>query len=426
METSSHMKELNKRNKQMDAKKFLVSFVMLVSVLFLAGMASAQELAENVRIEVNGIQVSDAVGFVNPAIIVGDSLLVRVEFDATVNAQDIVVRAELDGNKKSVREQTNSFDIEDGNRYVKTLAVIVPFDLKDKLSDVMELSVRISGDGLRDDLGPFTLRVQRGSYNLEVLSVNTPQTISAGELFPVDVVLRNIGYNDLSNLFVTAKIPALNIERTSYFGDLVAIQCDEDAEPADNYGVDIDRKCIEGEDDTASGRLFLQVPYNVKPGTYTLEVKVESEDTALSQTVQIAVGNSFSEGYFFVSGNQLLIINPTNELAVYRFVPQSTSDLSVRLSENLVSVPAGASKTIMVEADSKVSGTQTYSVSVFTADGKLVDTLEFTESFDGTKVTSPIAVLTIILAIIFIVLLVVLIVVVGKKPSKEEYSESYY
>ncbi len=428
METSSQMKEINKGNKQMDAKKFLVFFAMLVSVLFLAGSVSAQEIADNVRIEVNGLEVFDdgALPIVSPAIVVGDIILVRVEFDSLVNAQDITIRTELESNKKSVREQTSPFDIEEENRYAKTLKVQVPFDLKDTLSGVIDLSVRISGNGLRDDFGPFQLRVQRESYKIEFLSVNTPQTINAGELFPVDIVLRNIGYNDLSNLFVTAKIPALNVERTSYFGDLVAIQCDKDAEPEDNWGVDITRKCFENREDTASGRIFLQVPYNAKAGTYTLEVKVEGEDTASSHLVQIAIVNKFSEGYFLVSGNQLLIINPTNEIVVYKLVPQSTSDLSVSLSENLVSIPAGSSKTISVEADSKTAGIQKYFVSVFTSDGKLADTLEFTETFEGTKVTNPIAVLTIVLAIIFIVLLVVLIVLVGKKPTKEEFGESYY
>ena len=128
-----------------------------------------------------------------------------------------------------------------------------------------------------------------------------------------------------------------------------------------------------------------------------------------------------------MSGNQLLIVNPTNQLIVYRLVPQSTSVVSVSLSESLVAVAAGSSRTVTVDTTSDVLGTQTYAVNVFSADGTLVDTVSFSKTFEGRDVTSSIVVLTIVLAIIFIVLLVVLIVLLGKKSKKtEEFSESYY
>ena len=43
---------------------------------------------------------------------------------------------------------------------------------------------------------------------------------------------------------MTAKISALDIERTVFFGDLVALECDDSptTTAVDNYGVNIDRK----------------------------------------------------------------------------------------------------------------------------------------------------------------------------------------
>ena len=122
----------------------------------------------------------------------------------------------------------------------------------------------------------------------------------------------------------------------------------------------------------------------------------------------------------------MLIVNPTNDVVVYRLVPESTNAVAVSVSESLVAVPAGSSKTVTVTADANVAGTQTYAVDVFSADGALVERVNFATTEDG-GVTSPIVVLTVILAIIFIVLLVVLIVLIGKKPEKsEEFGESYY
>ena len=406
----------------METKKLLVSFMMLVSVLFLAATVSAVTNVGAINsVEVDGINVSD-----NPAIIAGETVLVKVEFTSDVNVSDITVEVEIEGDRKDVQAETALFDVEDEHTYAKTLRLDIPFDLKDELSGFVDLNIKISGSGYKT-IGSYTLRIQRESYNLNVLSVGGPQTISAGESFPVDFVLRNIGYNNLDDLFVTAKISALDIEKSVFFGDLVAIQCDKDANSVENYGIDIDRKCIENKEDTASGRIFLQLPFDANPGVYALELEIESEDLVSSETVQVVIENPFSQGHFIVSGDQLLIVNPTNQLVVYRLVPQSTSIVSVSLSGSVVAVPAGSSKTITVDATSDVLGTQTYAVNVFSADGTLVDTVSFSKNFEGRDITSPIIVLTIVLAIIFIVLLVVLIALLGKKSKKtEEFGESYY
>ena len=411
--------------KNMETKKLLVSFVMLVSVLFLAATVSAVLPSVGIinSIEVDGIDVL----LDDPVIIAGETVLVKVEFTSDVNASDITVEVEIEGDKKDVQAETSLFDVEQGHRYAKTLRLDVPFDLKDELSGFVELNIEISGSGYKTSYSYDTLRVQREPYNLDVLSVGVPQTISAGESFPVNFVLRNIGYNDLDDLFVTARISALDIEKSVFFGDLVALECDEGAESVDNYGVEIDRRCFEDKTDTASGRIFLQLPFDAQPGIYALELKVDGEDMVSSETVQVVIENPFPEGHFIVSGDQLLIVNPTNQLVVYRLVPQSTTVVSVSLSESIVAVPAGSSRTVIIDATSDALGTQTYAVNVFSADGTLIDTVSLSKTFEGRDITSPIVVLTIVLAIIFIVLLVVLIVLLGKKPKKaEEFGESYY
>ncbi|MBW6442558.1 DUF916 domain-containing protein [Patescibacteria group bacterium] len=405
----------------MNKTNLLVSFIMLVSILFLSSMISAQDIGKEILVEVNGINVNQA-----PAVVVGERLLIRVEFTSLVNVQDVTIRAELEGDRRRVEAETSHFDIESGHRYYKTLSLDVPFDLRQKLSGYADLNIRIKG-GDFVYAETFQLRVQRESYSVDIISVEAPQTIRAGELFPVDIVLKNLGYNDLNDLFVTVRVPELGIQRTSFFGDLVAVRCESGIDSEDNWGVDISRKCHEDEKDTVSGRIFLQMPFGIAPGLYNLEVEVQSEDTTSTRTIQIAIQNAFPQGNFIVSGDQLLIVNPTNEIVVYRIVPQSTDLISVSSSETLVSVPAGSSKTITFEAESENSGTQTFSVSIFGMDGSLIETVQFSKDFEGKSSTSPIAILTIILAIIFVVLLVVLIILIGKKPQKtEEFGESYY
>jgi preprotein translocase subunit SecG len=407
---------------KMNTKNILVSFMALVSVLFvIASVSAADPLATINSVEVDGINVNDL-----PALVTDDTLTVRVEFTSLVNASDITVEVEIEGDKYDVEAQTSSFDVEEGQRYRKLLKLEIPFDLKDILSGFVDLNIDISGDGYKTQ-DTYTLRVQRESYNADIKSIGVPQIIKAGETFPVDIVLKNLGYNDLDDLYISASIPALGIERTGFFGDLVALECDDNDEPVDNYGVDIDRKCNEDDEDTLNRRLFLQVPYGVESGVYALEVSVENDDTTSSEVIQVIVDNAFSSGNFIVSGDNLLIVNPTNDVIVYRLVPESTAALSVSLSEDLVAIPAGSSKMVSVDATGDSAGTYTYSVNVFSVDGALLDSISFSKTVEGKDVTSPIVVLTVILAIIFIVLLIVLIVLMGKKPEKaEEFGESYY
>jgi len=218
----------------------------------------------------------------------------------------------------------------------------------------------------------------------------------------VDIVLKNTGYNDLDDVYVTVKMPELNIEKTAYLGDLVAVETDD-----------------EDDENTATGRLYLEVPYNVKSGTYNLEVTVKNDDTESTVSKQISVQNGFPDVAMKV-GSDLLLLNPTDTLRVYRVVYQTT--------EVVVVVPAGASKTVPIELKSTDSQVDVF---VFSGD-ELLSTLKFsgsdTTSGNGTtEIASPIVVLTVILAIVFLVLLVVLIVLMTKKPQKtEEFGESYY
>ncbi len=390
----------------MDIKKLLVSFVMLVSFVLLASTVSAQELAVIDSVTIDGV---DATNF--PAIIVGDVLLVRVEFTPLANLSDVTVRAELEGDRRTVSATRSGLVVEEGYRSFQTLRVEVPFDLDEKLSSYALLTVKISGSGFRTEES-FPMRLQREPFRVDVLSVELPQSVNAGEYFPVEVVLRNRGYNNLRDLKVTIKVPALGIERSSFFGgSLVATE--------------------NGKVDTLKDTLYLKLPYDVSPGTYSLEavVTVSGKDAADSKTVQFVARNQFPQGNFVVSDGEILIANPTNELVVYRLTTESEKDVSVRLSESTVAIPAGSSRTVRVELLTDFAGRHDYSVNVYALDGSLVQKVEFSETIrEGkTSLASPLFILTIILAIVFVVLLVVLIVLVGKKPkSTEEFGESYY
>lgn len=384
------------KEQKMNAKKLLVSFMAIALVMFLAVTVSAANITDNLEVKVN----DDWASYNDLSVTAGETLVIKVAFNSLIDASDVTVKAEIEGSKVDSSEISSSFDVETGLRYSKTLRVKVPYELKDEVSDDVSLIVTVKKGSSYKTVEEYTLRVQRPSYNANIMSIVTSNTVAAGESFPVDIVLKNTGYNNLDDVYVSASLSTLSgVERTVYFGDMVSLESDDD----------------DDDSTTATGRITLQMPFSAEPGIYVLDVKVSNEDLEVSKSKQIIVENDFPNKVI-KAGNDLLIVNPTDKLKIYQVVCPD--------SEQFVTVEAGSSKTVAISPTS-----DEYAVTVLSTNGEVIDSFTFNAAVKDTSdsSSSPIVILTIILAIVFLVLLVVLIVLIGKKPEKsEEFGESYY
>ena len=416
---------------KMNTKNLMVSFIAMALTLFLAVSVSAS--FDVAKVTVDGINVSN-----DPSIVAGETVTVKVYFDSNVNASDVTVEAEIECDKEDVEAETVSFDVEDGNRYKKVLNLEVPFDLKDELSNEVSLNIKISGDGYKNTT-EYTLKVQRPSYNIDIKSIATSQTVEAGETLPVDIVLKNLGYNNLDDLYVKVSISELGLEKTAYFGDLVALEecdCLDDEICTARCGNCVD----DDDDDTVYGRLLLKIPYGVSAGTYTVDVEVSNDDTKTSEVKEVVIKNDLLHNTIIGSNSKtvavgeeaeykVIVVNPTNKLKVYRLITESAEGFSSNAKEAVVAVPAGSSKTVLVTAYAKEAGKYDFAVNVF-SDDNVVETVTLSLNAEGEKAetsTDSVVALTVGLAIVFLVLLVVLIVLITKKSAKtEEFGESYY
>ena len=399
---------MNKKNAKMNTKRILVSFLLIASVLFLASMASAAQVAETASIKVNDVTVAtyDGTSWTpvdNASVNAGDTITVKVQFKADVNGSDVRVKTTLEGEKADVVSTTALFDVVTGKTYVKTLTLKVPSDFQDdNLNEELTLNVRIWNSDDETETGDIELELQRPSYDVSIKSVMTSSTVEAGQLIPVDIVLKNVGYNTLKDMYITASIGDLRLSKTAYFGDLVDVQTESTSTD-------------DSDKSTVTGRLYLEVPYNVKSGIYTLKVTAENEETSSEMTKEIVITNGFPD-IAMKSGNDLVLLNPTNQLKVYTVKYADT--------ETSVIVPAASSKSVTIQTPT--SGDYKFDVAVFSGD-KLLSTVNFSGEAQSVQLTSPIMILTVILAIVFLVLLVVLVVLITKKPQKtEEFGESYY
>ena len=408
----------------MKTKNLLICFIALAGVLFSLNAVNAGEIADVYSIEINGVDLTES----DASVIAGETIQIEIWFDALQDASDVKIKAELEGKKVDVEDTSKSFDIEKGFSYKKALKIVVPYELKDEISDDVVLNIKIWNKDHKT-AGDITLRVQRPTYNIGVMSISTSQMIDAGSVLPVDVVVKNIGYNNLDDLYVTVKISELNVRSTSYLGDVVAFECFESN----------DEPCDEDDEDTAMGRFYLKIPYNAKAGIYTIEVEAKNSDVTVTDKQQIVVNNDFSSGNIVLMNQnrnaaigedavyELLVVNPTNNVKVYRFVAESSGALTSGVDQPVIAVPAGSSKIVKVTAKATSEGEYNFNVNVFAGE-ELVNTIPLSANISGSSYTAtPIVVLTIVLAVVFVVLLIVLIILWGKKPEKtEEFGESYY
>ena len=406
----------------MNTKNLVVTFCTFALALFLVASVSAADITTNYQVDVNGIQVATNAGLnANTAsVVAGQDFTLKVYFTSDVNDSDVTLEATVEGEKIEFRAITPVFDVESSHQYVKVLVLKVPYELKDQLSDDLTLSVEIDGKNYKTTFSDITLRVQRPSYNAVVMSATTPSTISAGENFPVEIVLKNLGYNNLDDVYASVSIPELGVTQgPKWFGDLVSLEnCTEDC----------------NKQDTVVGQLYLKTPYTTKPGVYDLQVVVQNGDTRTVEHKQITISNEFVENILVTSSKKsvavgeeavfdLLIVNPTDNVKVYRIV---TDGDVLTASQSVVAVPAGSSTTVKVAGSADKEGTYTFNVNVFEGNN-LAKTVPLEMNVEGSSSTNTVVVLTIVLAIIFLVLLVVLIVLLSKKPEKtEEFGESYY
>jgi len=393
-------------NKQ---KTFRVSFLVVASVLVLMSFASADVNFSSVK--VNGIETN--ISGINAAVLAGNSVPLTVTFTATSTQSNVRLRAEFQGPNGDVQNEIFVGDIEANQTYLESLSLNVPSNIGDIQSDNLNLVLTVWNGNFQSQK-TIVLRDQRQSYNVVIMSLNTVDSANAGSLLPVNVVLKNTGYNDLSDVYVTVSVPALGLQRTAYFGDLT--------NPSSN-------------NDTTSGTVYIQLPYNATPGTYTVQAEIRNSYLDIAAADTFNINNDFQSNVIADNSQQtsgigqdvtynLEIVNPTTNIKVYQIVPQTTSGVSMS-TDSIVTVPAGTSRTVALVAKANSAGNYNMTVNVFSG-GQLTGNTDLTLNAQG-GVSNPVIILTIVLAIIFVVLLVVLLVLVTKKPKKQEgFNESYY
>ena len=423
----------------MRSKAILVSLMTLFAVIAATVFVSANTLNVAIGATVSGV---DLVQGGNPQLSVdtGDVIPVRVQVTSNEanTITDARIRVYLAG--EDVEARTGKFDMLSGKTYSKLLSLEMPSSLDVSPSDDYTLVVKVeSKDGTQEARYDFT--VQRESYNLGILSVDTSGQATAGSTLAVDVVLKNLGSHSLDDTFVVVRIPALNAEKKVYFSDLTSTDGADYTLQLDNNGQLVPVKVHASSDkqDAAERIVYLQIPADAKAGVYSLEVEASNKNANSKVTKSIVIsGNEQRSNVLNAVTSkeveagktvtyELVLVNSGDKLGVYEIVPETTQNLIVNVDEPIVTVPADSSRVVKITVQAgQVTGTFNFAVNVNSND-KLVKRVNLTANIGKKSLADNVMILAVVLAIVFIVLLIVLVVLLTRKPEKtEEPGESYY
>ncbi len=404
----------------------LLVFLVTAFALIALTAVSVSAFGDIAYVEVDGVPTTggSSLHFSEDS---GSKVPVLVVFRADAPAEDVRVKAWISGEKENAAV-SERFDVYADTVYTRTVYVDLPADLDDNLNEerFLEIVVESRNEGVADEL-TISFNVQRESYTVEILSVNMNPNVQAGDPLAVDVVIKNRGSHFAEDTFVKLSIPELGLETRTYFGDL---------SPRDQDNPD--------KEDAVERRIFLRIPSNVPAGLYAVELEASNSDSFATATKRVlisatgdeatvvsAVGSkTFSVGE--TAEYKLTVVNRGNTVGVYEVVlDSSSSKLNLDVSEAIVVVPAGSSRTVSIFASSEEEGEYSFTANVHSESGELLGENTFRANVESNGKTSGTAnatvLLTVILAIVFIVLLVVLIVLLTRKPeTKEEFGESYY
>lgn len=409
--------------------------VLLVSVIALAAISaqSASAFGTITSVEVMGVNALES--GVDLANFAGDRVPILITFRADsgtgVLAEDARIKAWISGESENVAT-SDRFDVLAGRTYTEVVYLDVPSDMRDELDErrKLEIVVESRGEGTADEV-TIDFTVQRESYVLQILSADMQPEVNAGEPLVLDVVLKNRGRHFADDVFLDVSIPQLGLSTRTYYGDLA---------PVDQGGNEPDKE------DAEVRRTYLRIPADVAPGLYTVVVEASSDESVDRVERRVLVTGGADENTQIVSSStsktfgvgetqtyDLTLVNRGPVVRVYTLSTTAPEALDVTLSDTVVIVPAGSSRTVEVMAASDVRDDYTFTVKVESDEGTATESKTFTANvIEGGRggrsvATNTTVLLTVILAIVFIVLLVVLIVLLTRKPAKqEEFGESYY
>jgi len=248
----------------------------LIALFALLILAAAMPFTMAMSVEVKEQSTSPV------SVIVGENVPIKVVYSfENVSYEDVILEAELAYRGRKVSVESRPIDVVAGTTYVNYVELKIPSNIKvTGTGEFYTLSVTLKEkNGKIIDSSEVKVTVQKENDQLDIQKVMTTNA-KAGEPMKVTVVAKNTGSDTQEDVYVTVSIPELGIVAEERMGDIAAVDKGED-------------------EDVATNDLLLNIPADAATGTYTMNIKVASDNVVAKTTKSISV-NGVATGDKFI------------------------------------------------------------------------------------------------------------------------------
>lgn len=346
--------------------------------------------------------------------------------DTELVANNADIRTWFRVNGETIEAQTGQFDIYGNNRYIRTMYLKMPCNVKEIKIYTMHVEVEADENlkGITEADVNFDLQRLANDLSIKSIDVTTPCVTTCSTVY-ANVVVKNVGNHELNDVYVRATIKELGVSGQKYI-DLLVPYKEED------------------ESISQEVQIAIQLPANVQPGTYTLQVTASSEEAQDAvESVQFTLSGQQKTTSVDVTPQVLTMDMTSGSNAVYTMIVTNNGATSQTFTVETTGLdwataqvnPAtfvlspGESKLVslyVTPKDDVVAGEHLFSAKV--SYGNELKTVNFTanvaNSNKGLDTKTILMIVGIVLAVAIIILLIVLLAQKGKTEDKAE--ESYY
>jgi len=418
--------------------KFLA--LLTIFLLGIVGAASAALVPEYVKINSEVYNAEDLSYDSSETIQVekGDSLTIKIklandgdsEDDVDEDLKNIVFKADILGyeyDSDGLSDQTDPFDLEEGDTVYKTLKLTVPEKAE---KDYYDVQIRVTGRNIGDAgvYGALKLHITGSRHKLAIKDVVLNKEVT-GRYLTASVRVKNYGEKDEEGIKVTVSIPELGVEESDYIDEL------------------------ESDESTTSEELLLKIPATAKEGQYTVKTTVgydegteaeTREDTIVYSPESVisseekTVVNVGIESQSLKAGQStvypIMITNSASSAKTYTIVVSGTQGWgsAVIQPSNVVTVSGGETSTVSVSLSvnsDAAAGEKAFVVEVKSPTKTAQIPLKAVVSGETSSTWNRVKTALEIALIVLVVLLVIIGLIIGfnrLKGNDEEGEEKTY
>lgn len=389
---------------------------------------NGHKVEDNERIEVRRGETLDLeVKVVAPEEILGEDNYVE-----NVQIQSLLVY-KYSQYDDSVQDMTKTFNLQYGTTAIKDLSVQIPVRMDAEDDMLLHLTV------YADNMAAYSL-----TYRLDIRGVDddaavviteaymSPSSVMAGRGTKVTVKVKNYGDEDLDDVTLIARIPALNLQ---------------DVETLDE---------LEADEKETFENLILRIPENTVPGVYEVIYTLkfdEYESTTYKDTITVLASevetsaSSSSKSMITVPSTQtiaagtsgtaypIMITNMGKDAKAYQLTVQGMDAWGTARFDpaSTVVVPAGQTVTafLYVSANEDVSGEKVFQLTV--NDGAEQEQISLTANiaengsdWSGLKKVLEVSLIVLVIILIIIGLVVGFNKLKGSNDEEDDEDKTYY